>query len=164
MKRSTLCSTLLVALFLLPTVALAKPKVTIHVSAEKEITVLTNGKKTTKVVPAKKIAPNEVLIYTVSYANKGDEAATNAVVEDAIPKGTAYIPDSAQADVAEPFFSTDHGKTYNKATLLTYEVKLPNGKTDRRTATSDEYTNVRWTIKEIPAGASGKLQFKVRVK
>lgn len=164
MKTTGLCSTLLVALLLLPVAALAKPQVTLSVTAEKEVTTLSNGKKVTKLVPAKKIEPNEVIVYTVHYANKGDEKATNAVIEDPIPKGTVYIPDTAQGDVSEPTFSIDHGKTYNKPTLLSYEVKLPNGKTERRLATSNDYTNIRWTIKEIAPGASGNLKFKVRVK
>lgn len=164
MRKNTLCSTLLLAMFLLPAAALAKPQVTLNVTAEKEVTVVANGKKITKLVAAKKIAPNEVIVYSVNYANKGDETATNAVIEDPIPNGTVYIPDTAQADVSEPLFSIDKGKTYNKPTLLSYEVKLPNGKTERRLASSELYTNIRWTIKEIPAGASGKLKFKVRVK
>jgi len=164
MKRNALCSTLLLGLFLLPAAALAKPAVTLSVTAEKEVTTVANGKKVTKLVPATKIAPNEVIVYTVHYANKGDETATNAVIDDPIPKGTAYIPGSAQKDVSEPFFSIDNGKTYNRPTLLTYETKLPDGKVERRVASSGRYTNIRWTIKEIPAGSEGSLKFKVRVK
>jgi uncharacterized repeat protein (TIGR01451 family) len=163
MKRKALCSTLLLALFLLPAAAFAKPQVALSVSAEKEVTTLANGKKVTRLVPVKKIAPNEVIVYTVNYANKGDETATNAVIEDPIPNGTVYIPDSADPAL-EPSFSIDHGKSYNKPSLLTYDVKLANGKIERRTASSSQYTNIRWTIKEIPAGASGKLKFKVKVK
>ena len=164
MRKTSLCSTLLLALFLLPVAALAKPQVTISITAEKEVTSVVNGKKVMKLIPAKKIAPNEVIIYTLSYLNKGDEKATNAVVEDPLPKGTVYLPEAADAGGIEPEFSVDHGKTYNKATLLSYEMKLPSGKTERRLATSDQYTNIRWTIKEIPAGAGGKVKFKVKVK
>jgi len=164
MKRSTLCSTILLGISLLPAVAFAKPEVTLSVTAEKEVTTVTNGKKATKLVPATKISPNEVIVYTVHYANKGDETATNAVIDDPIPKGTVYIPGSAQKDLSEPFFSIDNGKTYNRPTLLTYETKLPDGKVERHVASSSRYTNIRWTIKEIPAGSEGSLKFKVRVK
>jgi len=164
MKKSVLGSTLLLAALLLPAVAFAKPQVTISVSAEKEVSVVADGKKSTKLVPAKKIAPNEVILYTVHYANKGDEAATNAVIEDPIPKGTVYLADAAPAKGPEPEFSIDNGKSYNKPTLLTFEVKLPSGKNERHLATSAEYTNIRWIIKEIPAGASGSLKFRVKVK
>lgn len=164
MKKTALCSTLLLGMFLVPAAALAKPQVTLNVTAEKEVTELSNGKRVTRLVPAKKITPNEVIVYTVNYANKGDETATNAVIEDPIPKGTAYIPNSAQGEAGEPQFSIDNGKSYNSAGQLSYQVKLPNGKLERRVASSSQYTNIRWTIKEIPAGASGKLKFKVKVK
>jgi uncharacterized repeat protein (TIGR01451 family) len=163
MKRSVLGSTLLLVSLLLATAAFAKPLVTISVSAEKEVTVTADGKKSTKLVPVKKVSPNEVILYTVHYANKGDEAATNAVIEDPIPKGTVYLPEGSAA-TPEPEFSIDHGKSYNKATLLSYEVKLPSGKLERRQATSAEYTNIRWIVKQIPAGGSGSVTFKVKVK
>jgi uncharacterized repeat protein (TIGR01451 family) len=163
MKKSALCSTLVLGMFLVPALALAKPQVTLNVSAEKEVTEVSNGKKVVKLVPAKKISPNEVIVYTVNYANRGDETATNAVIEDPIPKGTAYIPNSAQGEAGEPQFSIDNGKNYNSAGQLSYQVRLANGKIERRVASSNQYTNIRWTIKEIPAGASGKLKFKVNV-
>lgn len=155
MKKSlVLGSCFALSLFLLPAAALAKPQVTISVSAEKEVTTVAGGKKSTKLVPAQKISPNEVIHYTVHYLNKGDEAATNAVLEDPIPNGTVYLADPTPAGAPEPEFSIDNGKTYSKATLLTYEVKLPSGKTERRVATSARYTNIRWTVKEIPPGGA----------
>jgi uncharacterized repeat protein (TIGR01451 family) len=164
MKRSVLGTTLLIAALLLPVAAQAREKVTISFTTEKEVSAAVGGKKTTKLVPAKTFAPDEVIVYTVHYANVGDQAATNAVVEDPIPKGTVYLPGAAQAGAPEPDFSIDGGKTYNKATLLAYEIKLPSGKLERRLATSSDYTNIRWVIKEIPAGASGNLKFRVKVK
>jgi len=163
MKKTVLGSTLLLAALLIPAAAFAKPQVTISVAAEKEVTVVNQGKKSVKLVPATKIAPNEVIVYTVHYANKGDETATNAVIEDPIPKGTVYLADGSTG-TPEPEFSIDHGKSYNKATLLSYEVKLPSGKIERHQATSSDYTNIRWIIKEIPAGSSGNLKFRVKVK
>lgn len=164
MKKSVLGSTLLLAALLLPALASAKPQVAISVTAEKEVAVVAQGKKSVKLVPATKIAPNEVILYTVHYANKGDETATNAVIEDPIPKGTMYLADGAAAGAPAPEFSIDHGKSYNKPTLLTYEVKLASGKSERHQATSADYTNIRWIIKEIPAGTSGSLKFRVKVK
>jgi uncharacterized repeat protein (TIGR01451 family) len=39
--------------------------------------------------------PGDVLEYTVTVANEGQDGATNVVLGDAIPDGTAYVPDSA---------------------------------------------------------------------
>jgi uncharacterized repeat protein (TIGR01451 family) len=163
MKKTVICSTVLIALFLIPAAALARPQLTLSVTAEKELTGLGNGKPMIRLVPAKKITPNEVIVYTVNYANRGDETATNAVIDDPIPAGTVYLPESAQG-VSEPQFSIDRGKSFNKASLLSHEVRLANGRTERRLASNDQYTDIRWIISSIPAGASGKLSFKVRVK
>jgi len=59
--------------------------------AEKEVTV--NNVK--KMVAAKAIDPGDVIFYTLSYVNSGDDVATNAVMDDPIPKGTVYLAGSA---------------------------------------------------------------------
>ena len=164
MKKTVLCNAAVLALLMVPAAAFAKPEVTLNVTAQRQDIVVKNGKKMLRLEPAQTFSPNQVIVYTVHYANKGDEAATNAVIEDPIPKGTAYIPESAQKDISEPLFSIDHGKTYNKPTLLSYETRLSNGKIERHVASSGQYTNIRWVLKEIPAGSGGKLRFKVRVK
>jgi uncharacterized repeat protein (TIGR01451 family) len=156
--------TVVSALLLLPMSALAKPMVSVSISAEKEVTVIGNGKKTTKKVAATRIDPGDVIFYTLNYINSGDEAAYNAVMDDPLPKGTVYLPGSAYGAGAEVYFSIDGGKSFKKPSLLTYEVRLPNGKTDKRVASPEEYTHIRWVIKKIDAGAKGTVGFQVRIK
>jgi uncharacterized repeat protein (TIGR01451 family) len=147
---------------MLPVAAVAKPMVSVSITAEKEVTVLMNGQKTTKKVAAAKIDPGDVIFYTLHYINSGNEAATNAVLDDPLPQGTVYLPGSAFG--AEITYSIDGGKTYKKPSLLIYEVKNPNGSIDKRTASPEEYTNIRWTISRIDAGAKGTVGFQVRIK
>lgn len=147
----------------LPLAAWAQPKVDISVKAEKEVSVTAKGKQVKKRVAAKGIQPGEELIYTLNYQNSGTEAAKDVVISDPIPAGTAYIPGSA-SEVGEVTFSIDKGKTYNKPTLLSYELKGGDGKGQKRVATPDDYTDVRWTIPSIPAGGKGSVSFKVKVK
>lgn len=147
----------------LPLAAWAQPKVDISVKAEKEVSVTAKGKQVKKRVAAKGIQPGEELIYTLSYQNAGTETAKDVVISDPIPAGTAYIPGSA-SEVGEVTFSIDKGKTYNKPTLLTYELKGGDGKGQKRVAAPDDYTDVRWTIPSIPAGGKGSVSFKVKVK
>jgi uncharacterized repeat protein (TIGR01451 family) len=151
------CSLTAILLFALP--AAAKPKIVIAIQQFKEVP---DG-KATKLVPAQSASPGDVLEYQVAYKNEGDEPATNAVIEDPIPKGTTYLANSAQGEGSEITFSNDKGQTFAPAVKLTYEVKLPNGSVEKRTATPAEYTHVRWTVKQVPAGASGKVSFRVRV-
>jgi uncharacterized repeat protein (TIGR01451 family) len=137
----------------------AKPLVSISITAEKEVTV----NKEKKMVAAKTINPGDVIFYTLSYINSGDEAATSAVLDDPIPAGTAYIPGSAYGEGAEIVFSID-GKTFKKPSLLTYEIKNRNGSVEKRTASPEEYTHIRWIIPKIAAGVKGNVGFQVRIK
>ena len=147
-------------LLLLSAEVFAKSLVSISMKAEKEVTV----NKGTKMVAAKEVNPGDVIFYTLSYVNSGDEVATNAVMDDPIPKGTVYIAGSAFGNDAEITFSIDSGKTFKKPSLLTYEVKLPNGKIEKRTASPEQYTHIRWTVSVIPARGSGQAGFQVRMK
>ena len=151
-------------MLLLPVVVSAKPLVSVTITAEKEVTVVKNGQKTIEKAAATSIDPGDVIFYTLNYLNSGNEAATNVVLDDPIPQGTAYIPGSAFGSGAEIIFSIDDGKTFKKPSLLTHEVTLANGKKEPRSASPEQYTHIRWTIGKIDAGAKGIVGFQVRIK
>jgi uncharacterized repeat protein (TIGR01451 family) len=159
MKKIILLLTALV-LLLVSAQVFAKSLVSISMKAEKEVTV----NKAIKRVAVSTVNPGDEIIYTLNYVNSGDGAATNAVLDDPIPKGTVYVSGSAFGDNAEIAFSIDGGKTFKKPSLLTYEVKLPGGKTEKKNASPEQYTNIRWTFSSIPANGSGKVGFQVKVK
>ncbi|MBU5635292.1 DUF11 domain-containing protein [Geomonas sp. Red69] len=165
MQKNKKLATAAVALILaaMPLVAWAQPKVTITMKAEKEVSVTAKGKQVKKRVAAKGVQPGEEIIYTLSYQNSGNEAAKDVVISDPIPAGTAYIPGSA-SETGDLAFSIDKGKTFKKPTLLTYELKGNTGKMEKKVASPDEYTDVRWTIPQVPAGGTGSVSFKVKVK
>ena len=152
------------AVLLLPMAAHAKPLVSVSITAEKEVTVVKNGQKTTKKIAATRIDPGDVIFYTMNFINSGDEAATGAVLDDPIPQGTVYLPGSAFGAGAEITFSIDGGKSFKKPSLLIYEVKNPNGSIDKRTASPEEYTHIRWIISRIDAGTKGTVGFQVKIK
>jgi uncharacterized repeat protein (TIGR01451 family) len=159
MRRRLVCAfSSITAILLLAGPALAKPRIVISIAQFKEVV---DGKGT-KLVPVQSASPGDVLEYQITYRNEGDETATNAVIEDPIPKGTTYIANSATGEGAITF-SSDSGKTFAEPVRLTYEVKLPSGAVEKRVATPAEYTNIRWTVPAVPAGASGKAAFRVRV-
>ncbi|MFZ5756752.1 MAG: hypothetical protein ACOY3X_07605 [Pseudomonadota bacterium] len=145
------------------TAAVAAPKMTTSLIAEKDIVIVEKGKQVKKRVEAKEQAAGEVLIYTVSWRNEGTDVATSVSVGGLIPKGTAYIADSAKGD-GELMFSIDGGKTFKKPALLTYEVSGKNGKKETVKANPEAYTNIRWTLPAVPAGSSGSASYEVRVK
>jgi uncharacterized repeat protein (TIGR01451 family) len=163
MRNKVMIYGLFIAIMLLPAMAMAAGNVSVSIKTEKQEVVVKNGKKLNQIVPATKFAPGDTIIYTITYTNKGTEPAVNAVVVDPVPKGTSYIGDSATGAGAELTFSIDGGKTFKKPSELFHQVTVA-GKKEQKLASSDMYTDIRWTIPQIPAGGSGKVIFKVRVK
>lgn len=166
MKRALVKKWIVVAAVLLVTAsaAWAKPQMSISITTSKEVMETVNGAKVKKLVPTKKAAAGDTLVYTLAYSNKGNEAATDAVVDNPVPAGMSYIDNSAIGAGADITFSIDGGKSYKKPSLLSYEIKLPNGTVQKYTARPEEYTHIRWTIKQVPAGTGGSLGFSARIK
>jgi len=153
--------TMMVAL-LLPSWAMAAPDVRISVHAEKVVMVEEHGKQVEKRVPADDVMPGDVIVYTLQFENRGDETAHQVVFNDPIPEGTAYIVDSAFGPGSEISFSID-GKNFKQPSLLVYTVEQ-NGKTRELKASPEQYTHIRWVVRQIPPGKSGMVGFRVRVK
>ena len=103
------------------------------------------------------------IVIVLSRGRRSDPVF-NAIINDPIPAGTSYVPDSATGEGTEITYSIDKGKSYKKATSLVYQVDAGNGKKEQRVASPEQYTNIRWTIGSLPAKGSGKVSFKVRVK
>ncbi len=162
--RNILRKVLILAALLVPALALAKPLISITMMTEKEVTVVKNGEQVKTYLKVKTTSPGDTIMYTLEYENKGDEVATDVLINDPIPQGTSYVAESATGPGSDITYSIDKGKTYKKPSLLSYEVKLPNGKMEKRVASSEEYSNIRWVVKTVPAGGKGKVTFKVHVK
>ena len=165
MKRALTRSAVIAAgLVMMASSAWAKPQISISIVTSKEVVETVNGARVKKLVPTKKAAAGDTLVYTIAYINKGNEAATEAIVDNPVSAGTSYIDNSANGAGADITFSIDGGKSYKKPSLLTYEIKQPTGIVQRYTARPEEYTHIRWTIRQVPAGTGGTLGFSVRVK
>ena len=143
--------------------AWAKPRITVSITQAKQVVVKKGGAQAVRMVPTQDVSSGDTIEYTLHYANVGDEPATDANIEDPIPKGTTYVASSASGEGAEITFSSDGGKTFAPAVKLTYEIRLPNGQVEKRVATPAEYTHVRWTLERVPAGATGTVTFRVKV-
>lgn len=163
LHREIAAARVLIALLAVAAPAWAKPRVEIAISQAKEVFESKAGVRTAKFVEVQSATPGDVVQYTLAYTNKGDEEATNAVIDDPIPKGTVFLSGSATGEGAEITFSSDGGKTFAQPVKLTYQIRTASGEVEKRTATPNEYTHVRWTIKKVPPGASGKVSFRVRV-
>jgi len=147
-----------------PVMAEAKPRIKVTIETEKIVTQANNGQTSNKRVKATSVEPGETLIYTLRYINTGDEKATNVKVDNPIPKGTVYMAGSAKGANSDITFSVDGGKTFKKASLLTYKTKLANGNTAKKKASPEQYSNIRWVIQSVAPGQGGTLGFRVTVK
>ena len=154
---------LTLVMMLLPVAAWTAPDVKIDIVAEKVVVVEKDGKKLEQRVATQEVLPGDILVYTLSYKNVGDEPAKNINIDDPIPNDTVYIVDSAYGPGSEISFSIDGGKTYKQPSLLSYEVDV-NGKKVKRKATPEQYTHIRWSVPEVGVGKSGVASFRVRVK
>ena len=155
---------LLMAVVSSPMAAVADPNIQLDMSVTKEILIEENGQEVTRWVEAEDIEPGQKLRYTVRYLNVGDEPATEVRIENPVPDLTVYVSDSATGEGSKIVFSADGGQNYGAPAEVTYEVAVFGGGTDRRRASPDRYTNIRWLIEEVPPGSAGEVSFVVLVE
>jgi len=128
--------------------------------AEREVEVVEKGVKVKKVAPVEKIVPGDEVLYTSTYTNKTGKPATDLAITNPVPKHTGYKDGSAAGDGAVITFSVDDGKTYAAPAQLTVTIKDKSGKDIQRPAVAQDYTHIRWVIKQsIAPGQSGSVRF-----
>ena len=140
------------------------PTLQLKIDMQKEVMVEKDGKTISNYVAADQSARNDVLRITVTYTNTGAQEATGASVVDPIPQGTVFQPGSATGQDTEILYSFDGGKNF-KAPPLKYTETKPDGTTIEKEVPPERYTHLKWEIKKmLPAGQSGQVSFKVKVK
>lgn len=122
----------------------------------KEVVVeMPDGRTETKLVDADSVVPGERVIYTITFANVGDEPAENVVITNPIAESLVYVAGSASGDGMRVEFSIDGGSTFAPAS----ELKVIDEGIERPATTSD-YTHVRWVMQtELAAGGEGQASF-----
>lgn len=150
----------LIAFSAIPASALSAPVVGIDTTVEKDAEVIDeNGQASSVRVAAETVTPGEILYFTLTFSNSGDEAATNVKLDNPIPADAVFQPGSAWGENTDILYSIDGGKSFKKAANLTYQVG-----NETRTASPEQYNAIRWVVGEIPAGSSGSVGFSARVK
>ncbi|MZR63242.1 DUF11 domain-containing protein [Alcanivorax sp. DP30] len=150
-----LCSGLLMA-----GAAQAAPQVSVTVKVERDVqTTDADGNTDVQRQEAGDAAPGETLYYTITYANSGDESATNVKLDNPVPDGASFIAGSAWGEGTDMLFSIDGGKSFKKAAALTYSQ---GGET--RTAMPEQYNALRWVVPDIQPNTTGSVGFSVLVK
>lgn len=120
-----------------------------------------DGKKTLKRIPVEKAVPGTEVIYTNTFENTGNKAASDIAINNPVPNHSEYVGGSAYGKDCEIRFSVDGGKTFAVAENL--KVKGADGK--ERIALPKEYTHIHWTYKgQLAAGKSGEVGFRAAIK
>jgi uncharacterized repeat protein (TIGR01451 family) len=130
--------------------------------AEMEVEVINDdGQKEVKRVPAAKVVPGDVVIYTIYYTNNGAEAAENFVITNPVPEHMVYLASSAEGDNSEITFSVDGGNSYDVPGNL--NIADPEGKP--KAAKVSDYTHIRWAmIKPVAPEKTGHVNFKAQLE
>ena len=102
------------------------------------------------------------LYFRLQVANKGSEPVRHIVIDNPIPPGTHYLEESAGGARTQIEFSTDEGQTWARPHELLREIDDGPGKS-LQVACAEDYTNIRWTLDEIPPGRMEELYFQVTI-
>jgi len=116
-------------------------------------------------VSADKVFPQDKIEYTLRYRNVGGAAASGVSLVGPIPAGTVYLDKTASSGAAmHPLYSIDGGKSYHRAPF-TYVYLDAAGKEQRRVATPDMYTHIKWNVEgALGAGKNVVVSYRVQVK
>ena len=139
-----------------------EPSVTLSTKSFKEIvTVDASGEKKVVLIEAKKVVPGDSVVYKNSIKNASNKSVNDMVLNNAIPKHTQYVADSAKCEKdCDILFSVDGGKKFDRAENLM--VKLGD---KERLALPKEYTNVRWILTSaLDANSVTNVSFKTRLQ
>ncbi len=116
-------------------------------------------------VSAEKVFPRDKIEYTLRYRNVGAAPASGVSLVGPIPAGTSYLDKTASNGAAvHPLYSIDGGKTYHRAPF-TYVYIDAAGKEQRKVATPDMYTHIKWNIDgSLGTGKDVTVSYRVQVK
>jgi len=148
-----------------PMAAAAEPQIVLSIQMEEELN-LADASGNLQVVrqKAERSEPGDVLVYTLTYTNRGSTPVAGAVVDDPIPGGTVLLPGSVRGEQADVTFSVDGGSSY-ASFPVEVEVVAEDGTKVRKKAPAESYTHIRWNARTAMApGESRTASFKVLVK
>ncbi len=124
-----------------------------------EIVKTVDGKTEHHIVPAKRFAPGESVIYRLTLRNQTAQAIESPTISAAVPPQLEYIATSPTSPV--PQVSVDAGHSFGVLQNLT--VKQDTGGT--RPARAADVTHMRWTLPApLKAASEAQISYSARVK
>lgn len=146
------------ALTALTATAGATAPIDVQTVAQKEERFLdADGEAKTRLVPVAAVVPGDQVVYTVTFTNTGDEAASAITVTDPIPAQMRYVDGSAFGPGTDIVFSVDGGASFAAPDALV----VGDGRGGERRARAEDFTHVRWHFRgELGPGERGYARFK----
>jgi uncharacterized repeat protein (TIGR01451 family) len=121
---------------------------------EQEV-VDTKGQKSVQLVPATRVVPGVVVVWTVTADNVCKQPSDKVTINNAIPEHMTYVANSATGPGADITYSLD-GVSFGSADQLTVQE---NGAA--RKARADEYKHIRWMFRSsLAPGAQAVARFR----
>jgi uncharacterized repeat protein (TIGR01451 family) len=165
MYRPLLCPTrgwlLAAGLIIGPTCLAAPDPISIKAIAEVEHLSQSQGRETTKLIPADRVVSGDTVIYTLEVRNTAPISVRRPVVTYAVPEHMTYMPESAVGPGTEVTYSIDAGRSFDAPENL--RIQDPGGQA--RAATAADYTHIRWQLKNALKGNSvAFVRFRARMK
>jgi uncharacterized repeat protein (TIGR01451 family) len=151
-------SAVALAAFSFATSSLAEAKIKSELVAEK---LVRNAAGELATAPAKDVKPGDVVIYTISYNNYGDEVAKALVATVPVPVGMDY-QGAQKGDKLPPAAASLDGNNFAPIPL-TRKVKTAQGKETVQEVPLSEYRALRWSVAELSAGANLALKVITKV-
>lgn len=152
--------TILLALLLAGSAA-AQGRIELTTTASQEVTTQDEqGNDVVSIVPAGKVVPGTVVIYTITARNISDEAVNSVVINDPIPEHMTYVEGSAGGDDAQIVFSVDGGTSFAELSSL----RVSDGAGGTRAPEAKDFTHIRWTlVGDLSPQASRSVSFRARL-
>ena len=158
------CWPFLMALVLVSFSTAAQEAGTIQIQTSADVESIetdASGETVTRLEPASKVIPGDIVIYTVSFSNTGNEPAENVVITNPVPRHMEYVEGTAFGPGADITFSIDGGQSWGTPDELV--VTAPDG--SQRPAQASDYTDIRWILRnELQPGAQGFARFRTRLQ
>jgi uncharacterized repeat protein (TIGR01451 family) len=148
-------------LFIGPACLAAPDPISVKAIAEVEHSSQSQGRETTKLIPADRVVSGDTVIYTLEVRNTAPTSVPRPVVTYAVPQHMTYMPESAVGPGTEVTYSIDAGRSFDAPESL--RIQEPGGQV--RAATAADYTHIRWQMKNALKGNSvAFVRFRARMK
>jgi uncharacterized repeat protein (TIGR01451 family) len=147
--------------------AAEKPEIILNLAiAKQKITATVDGKQQVswqKLEDNAKVAPGDVLRYTIVGQNSGKSNANNLAVTQPIPDQMVYKLNSASSkNQAKITYSTDQGKSFVAQPKI--KITKEDGTVVERPAPPEAYTHIRWQFPTVTPKAGAVAMYEVEVQ